>query len=251
MATTKVFSHLDYQNVNEIKNAILNPFADLTAMNAYSTAQSYGVAQEGIPAYNKDDNKLYFWTGTQWETADKDEEVLVLTADPFVTPPTVTTATNLGVLFVSGQTPQFYSYDQATSTWHLMGNTVNLGTATAPDLTMTDTTQFNDNGEVWIVDNAGTALLVSDGTDTYYDVRASFSVVAGTNTIDITDGLATKSNWRTGVVAIDKSLFRIQVSDSTGSVGIYECVDLTDISYSFNSNGALPGATVSAIYVGK
>lgn len=45
MATTKVFSHLDYQNVSEIKNAILNPFADLTAMNAYSTAQSYGTAQ--------------------------------------------------------------------------------------------------------------------------------------------------------------------------------------------------------------
>lgn len=66
LAQRNVRYDLDFQSENEIKNALINPFADKATMEAFSTSESYSVNQNGVLATTQDDGKLYVWNDPNW-----------------------------------------------------------------------------------------------------------------------------------------------------------------------------------------
>lgn len=201
---TQIYKNLDFLGVSEIKNAIINPFANLAAMNAYATAQSYGTAQEGIVAYNKNDNKVYVWTGAAWALANSGAEVIL----NFANAPIDTDV--LGTI-VSGVLPTNLTADTKLGTWvdaegglHLYQVTDPMGTPvfteiTAPKQVLVVTTEttiagiealvdFRKNsiyhnettGQMWMVLEDGNVKELMDGSKEYYGVFALRTLTGGT-----------------------------------------------------------------------
>jgi hypothetical protein len=85
---------------------------------------------------------------------------------------------------------------------------------------------------------------------TYYEVRKNVTLIDGLNQFDITDLLVGKiTNWTNGIVAIDKSLFRVEVINGNGSVMLPEIKVINNYTYGFDAT-AQTNATVSVHYEG-
>jgi Leucine-rich repeat (LRR) protein len=85
---------------------------------------------------------------------------------------------------------------------------------------------------------------------TYYEVRENVTLIEGLNQFDITDLLVGKiTNWTNGIVAIDKSLFRVEVINANGSVMLPEIKVINNYTYGFDSI-AQTNSTVSVHYEG-
>jgi hypothetical protein len=219
MSNKKFFNSADFQHKLAIKNAIINPFVDLAAMNTLSTAQGYGNAQAGILAYNLAEKVFYQWNGTAWVTSDKDEEVLVssdVTFNGTATPTDVTLTQGSNIIYhkdAEGDVTTWLVTDPTgTPTFkRIDDDVINLGSATDFDPTKPDTIQYNDEGKVWAVDDDGTAVLINDGIEDFYSEWTDFSLVVGDNIFDISNGSATESNYVTGYAAPTKALLKNSV----------------------------------------
>lgn len=239
MSTKKFFNSADFQHELQIKNAIINPFADLSAMNALSTAEAYGEAQSGILAYNLAEKVFYQWNGTAWVTSDKDEEILFSTDATFngtATPTDVTLTAGTNIIYhqdITGLITTWKVSDPTgTPTFKRTDDKiVNISTATTFDTTKRDTVQYNDEGKVWLVDDNGTANLIIDGVKHFYSEWANVTLQVGDNTFDISNSSATASNYVVGYEAITKNLLKnsvgVDINDEDTNVIVIKAVSKT------------------------
>ena len=251
MSTQKHFNPSDYQNLS-IKNFKADP-----STTAERLAKAVGLSDSGVTVWDADENKLYVWNGTAWQNSDKDEEIVVVVADPLVTTPTNLTAGSK-IIYCS-DTNSFYRVVDPVGTpviTKIGDNIVNLGAATTFDVALTDTVQFNDAGSVWLVDDDGTAVLLSDGYDNYFVEWTNFPLAVGDNEFDVTGATGTApnvTNYVAGVVAPSESLLKNSVTVDAGGqeASILKAPVSTTKFIVNNGTDSIVTATITAQFAGK
>lgn len=249
MSAQKHFNPSDYQNLS-IKNFKADPSTTVERL-----AKTVGVADDGLLVWDTDEKKLYIWNGTAWQNADKDEEILVVTDDPLVTAPTTLTAGSK--LIYSSDTGFLYIVTDPIGTpviTKIGDNIVNLGTATDFDATLIDTTQFNNDGMVWLVDDDGSAILLSDGYSNFFVEWTDYNLVAGDNEFDVsglTGTVPTITNYRTGVVAPSKSLLKNSVSVDVVDEEVVVLKEVVDTTKFIVNSDIATTATITVQFMGK
>lgn len=116
MAEKLIGRDYNFKGTSKVTEAIINPYADLTALTAASTAGYYGTEQEGILAYVYDINEFRFWDGSSWEPLTPqqlsgNEEIELITG---AAPPI---DTDVKGLVVTGTTPTLSSTDVKELVW--------------------------------------------------------------------------------------------------------------------------------------